>query len=234
MATKMLQNIVEKWTIWALLVAVAGLAACSGADRLGQPRTIAGTTDRSGRTIGVLPPGVGIAAGQPAPRSHAHDAADQQVELGPIFDAGPTLLVFYRGGWCPFCQVQIRSLLAAQDELKHRGVRVVVVSVDPPADGEKKTLAMADSMLVLHDADLAAHTAFGVVHVADEAEVKSLRDRGVAVDGTLPGDRRFAVPAVFLVQKGQITWAHAEPEYRNPPVFDDLRPVLEAAGLRIR
>lgn len=222
---------------WATLTLAAGLAAltaCSGGERAGQPRIAVGATDHSGRPLGVLPPGVGIAAGHTAPRSHAHDAAGQQVELGPIFDAGPTLLVFYRGGWCPFCQVQIRSLLGAQDELKQRGVQTVVVSVDSPAEGQKKTLALADPMRVLHDPDLAAHTAFGVVHQADEAEVKSLRDRGIAVDGTLPGDRRFAVPAVFLVQKGQITWAHAEPEYRNPPIYDDLRPVLDAAGLHAR
>lgn len=234
MPTKMRRNIVSIWTSLALATSLAGLTACSGAERLGQPRTVTGVSDHNGRPIGVLPPGIGLAPGQAAPRSHAHDAAGQQVDLGPIFDAGPTLLVFYRGGWCPFCQVQIRSLLAAQEELKQRGVQTVVVSVDPPAEGQKKTLAMADPMRVLHDPDLAAHGAFGVVHQADEAEVKSLRDRGIAVDGTLPGDRRFAVPAVFLVQKGQITWAHAEPEYRNPPIYDDLRQVLEAAGLHAK
>ncbi len=229
--TKQLRTILRHTT--AVLAAILALVACSGGN-LRQPIDIKGLTDHNGQPIGVLPAGVGVAPGLAAPRSHAHDAASQVVELGPIFDAGPTLVVFYRGGWCPFCQVQIRSLLAAHEELRQRGVQTVVISVDPPAEGQKKTLVMAEPMRVLYDPDLTAHTAFGVVHQADEAEVRTLRDKGVAVDGTLPGDRRFAVPAVFLVQQGHVTWAHAEPQYRNPPIFDDLRPVLEAAGLRAK
>lgn len=221
----------------AKLVVLAALAACASACSGGgalRPQVVTDVQDQRGRAIGVLPPGIGIPAGQPAPATHAHNPLGQIVEFAPLYAKGPVLLLFYRGGWCPFAQVQIRSLVAAVAELQGRGVQAVVVSVDPPAADQKNKLGIAEPMLILHDSDLAAHAAFSVVHEADPAEVKVLRERGIGVDADQHGVAHFAVPSVFLIQRGQVTWAHAEAELRNPPVFDDLRPVLEKAGLKIR
>lgn len=220
--------------VCALASALTLLTVCSGAQNASSPQVVKGIVDRNGRPIGQLPPGVGVTPGQAAPLTRAFDTAGVQVAFQSLYDKGPVLLVFYRGGWCPFCQTQIHSLWAARQELAQRGVQTVVVAVDPVTERQKPTLPMASPIVVLHDPDMVAHTAFSVVHVADEAEVKALEDRGISVDGALPADRRFAIPAVFLIQNGVVTWAHAEPEYRTPPPFDDLRPVLEQAGLAAR
>lgn len=233
LAGSKMRTVSSRFTVSCALAVATLAAACSGGAAL-KPQVVYDVQDQKGRPIGVLPPGVGIAPGQAAPATHAHSPQGQPVELAPLYAKGPLLLVFYRGGWCPFAQVQIRSLVAAMAELQGRGVQVAVVSVDAPADDQKNKLGIADPMLILHDRDLAAHTAFGVVHEADAAEVKTLRDRGIAVDADQHGVAHFAVPSVFLIQRGVVTWAHAEPELRNPPVFDDLRPVLDKAGLPLR
>lgn len=79
-------------------------------------------------TLGTLPPDLGVPVGQKAPVAVVHDADGNEVALSALIAKGPVLLVFYRGGWCPFCNFQIRELTAAYPELQKRGVTPVAIS----------------------------------------------------------------------------------------------------------
>jgi hypothetical protein len=70
--------------------------------------------------LGSLPPGVGVAVGEKAPDALVADFEGREVRLATLLSRGPTLLVFYRGGWCPFCNFQIHELTAAYPQFKGR------------------------------------------------------------------------------------------------------------------
>ncbi len=63
--------------------------------------------------VGVLPPNIGIPVGQRAPNATVVDTEGHEVQILDLTRKGPILLVFYRGGWCPFCNFQIHELTAA-------------------------------------------------------------------------------------------------------------------------
>jgi hypothetical protein len=67
-------------------------------------------TSPDASALGALPDGVGVPIGQLAPDASLHDASGAPVTLRDLYAKGPTLLIFYRGGWCPFCNTQIRDL----------------------------------------------------------------------------------------------------------------------------
>jgi peroxiredoxin len=86
-----------------------------------------------------------------------HDAAGLEVRLSDLMRRGPLLLVFYRGGWCPYCNFQIRELTAAYPEYGKRGVTPVAISVDRVEESAKTLATYSIPFPVLSDPELAAH-----------------------------------------------------------------------------
>jgi peroxiredoxin len=183
--------------------------------------------------VGFAPQGVGLPAGAPAPTGLiTQNLRGETVPLDKVFAAGPTLLVFYRGGWCPYCNGQLRELSLAARRFQARGVRLVAVSVDRPEAAATTQAAWEIPFPVLSDSDLTAHEAFRVVFEVDAATRETYRGWGIdlkAASGR--SDGRIATPAMFLVQGGAVTWAHADPAYKVRPTPDQVLDALSAAGL---
>ena len=95
----------------------------------GAPRRRAYTNPPDAKA-GTLPPGIGIPVGEQAPDAALRDSDGHAVRLSEVRKSGPVLLVFYRGGWCPYCNSQVHDLTTAYPEYKKRGVTPVAVSVD--------------------------------------------------------------------------------------------------------
>jgi peroxiredoxin len=124
----------------------------------------------------------------------------------------PTILVFYRGGWCPFCNKHLAELRTLQPDMDRLGYQMIAVSTDAPA-GLKGTYDKNElTYTLLSDADLAAAKAFGLAFKApngyDEMLVKS--SEGKNTDKLLP------VPAVFVLDKqGMIKYEHISPNFKE-------------------
>ena len=183
--------------------------------------------------LGTLPQDIGIAAGQPAPDAMLHDADGQSIQLRDLVANGPILLVFYRGGWCPYCNFQIHELTAAFAEFERRGVTPVAVSVDQVEEASKTTPTYTIPFPVLSDPDLAAHRAFRVVHHADDAEVTRLNGFGLDIERSSGRNHHdFAIPSIFVIDRaGVVRWAHADPDYKVRPSTLQLLAAIDALDL---
>lgn len=179
--------------------------------------------------LGTLPDGVGVPVGQPAPDALVHTAEGAQVRLSDLFKKGPTLVVFYRGGWCPYCNFEIHELTQAFPEYEKRGVHPIAISVDKQSEAAKTEATFTIPFPVLSDPSLAAHTAFRVIHHADDAETAKLKGFGIDLEQS-SGEthHRFAIPALFLVDKsGVVRWAHADPDYKTRPRTAQILAVID-------
>ncbi|MBI2375699.1 MAG: AhpC/TSA family protein [Deltaproteobacteria bacterium] len=188
------------------------------------------------KQLGTLPPDIGIAVGQRAPDAVLRDANGQAVQLRDLVAKGPILLVFYRGGWCPFCNFQIHELTSAFPELERRGVTPVAVSVDRIEEAAKTKATYTILFPVLSDPELAAHRAFRIVHHADEAEVARLKGFGFDVERSSGRDHHdFAIPSVFVIDRdGLVRWAHADADYKVRPSTAQLLAAIDDLHLTNR
>src|SRR3974390_1846509 len=59
--------------------------------------------------LGTVPAGYGLKVGDKAPDASLPDLTGKMQSLAEIFSQGPTLVIFYRGGWCPFCNLQLHD-----------------------------------------------------------------------------------------------------------------------------
>ena len=163
-----------------------------------------------------------VGAKAPAVTLTTVDGAD--FALGPAFADKPTVLVFYRGSWCPYCNTQLAALGELEPRLLALGYQIIAVSPDS-APGLR---AMAGknqlTYRLLSDHGMVASAAYGVAYRLSAALEKAYRGYGVALTPIPGGDGYWLpVPAVFLVGRdGVIKFAYSNPDYKVRLASADL------------
>lgn len=158
----------------------------------------------------------GLAVGSAAPREVLlHRSDGSEVRLEQVLAEGPTLIVFYRGGWCPFCTRHLAGIGAILPELHAAGVSLVAIVPDQPS-----VLAQApadDGVLRLSDANGSAMRAYGVAFHVDDATAATLAGFGIDLAAASGQQHRWLpVPSVFLIDStGSVRFVHADPDYRR-------------------
>jgi peroxiredoxin len=176
----------------------------------------------------------GIAAralrvGAKAPDFSLPNAHGKVVNLSSLLARGPAVVTFYRGGWCPFCDLQLRAYQGVLSRIHDLGAELVAISPQTPdyalSDVEKKQLTFP----VLTDkGNGVAHT-YGLVFSLSEA----LRGLQTAFGNPIPkfnGDESWELPmpgTFVLDATGVVRVAHVDPDYmkRLEPasILDALR-----------
>ncbi len=197
-----------------------------------KPMTIS-LTDTPADKLGTVPAGLALKVGSKAPDGTLLDVSGQPQKLSALTKGSPTFVVFYRGGWCPFCNVQMHALSDAKADFEAKGIKVVAISVDKPDEEAKTKAKNGVPFPMLSDSDLAMHKAFNVVHAAPEAEQKALTGFGVSLTSySGKTHNSFAVPSIFLIDKaGVIQWVHVDEDYKTRP---SPKQMLEVAAKTLK
>ncbi len=168
--------------------------------------------------------------GDVAPDFSLPDARGHVVALKTLLDRGPVVISFYRGGWCPFCNLELRSLQRVLPEIVQMGASLVAISPQLPDNSlstqEKNQLTFP----VLSDVSNIEAKRFGIVFTLPTALVEANRATGrdlVEINGEA-GAAQLPMPATFVIDKsGVIRLAFVEEDWskRLDPdiVVDTLR-----------
>ena len=171
--------------------------------------------------------------GDAAPDVTVLDSQGRSVRLPDQWRAGPLVVVFFRGGWCNYCNLQLRDWQMHHDALRRLGATLLAISPQAP---EKSTATTDDNGLafpVLSDTNLAAANAFGIAFTLPPEMVEYFAEIGTDVP-VLNGNGLWAlpVPATYLIDtRGVIQYADVEPDYRRRP---DPGDALRALGKTAR
>jgi peroxiredoxin len=146
--------------------------------------------------------------------------AGKAVNLKELVSQKKTMFFFYRGGWCPFCNVQMGQLQAIEPKLIEMGIQLVGISPDSPEKLQASMTKNKLNYLLLSDEKMAAAQAFGLAFYTSD-KVTSLYQAKLGVSNTLynmpTGEARLVlpVPAIYLSDKtGLIQFMYANPNYK--------------------
>lgn len=183
--------------------------------------------------VGVLAPNTGVPVGQKVPDVHARDLDGKDVTLSSLYAKGPILLVFYRGGWCPYCNSEIHALTTAYPDYRKRGVVPVAVSVDKPEAEAKMKATYTIPFPVLSDSDAAMIEAFHVVKKVGDDELTKMKGFGVDLEAySGKTHHEIAIPALFLIDRtGVVRWAHSDPDFKVRPSTAQILAAIDGAHL---
>lgn len=172
-----------------------------------------------------------LEAGQKAPSAVLRGPDGRQAVLAELYSAKPTVLIFYRGGWCPFCNAHLSQIAKAEPKLLELGYQVVAISPDRPEELAKTLKEQKLSYELLSDSDAALARAFGLAFRVDDPTIEKYQGFGIDLEEASGEDHhQLPVPAVYLVDtEGVIRFAHWDPNYRTRLAPEDLLKVARQA-----
>lgn len=175
----------------------------------------------------------GLPIGGTAPAFTLPNATGQPVELAALLARGPVVLTFYRGEWCPFCNLELRALQQHLEEITAAGATVVAISPQAPDHSLSLTAKHELSFDVLSDVDQTVIDAYGLLYTV-EGDTRDLMEHVFSRDLALEnadGSWRLPIPATFVLDgDGIVRAAHVDADYRTRMEPADI--VAAVAALR--
>lgn len=176
-----------------------------------------------------------VKSGDMAPSFVVLDAQGKQFAFDPNALERPAVLITFRGGWCPFCNMHLSELRTVVPEIAALGVDVLFLSGDRPemlyASLKQDTQDdIADlGYRIYSDADAQAAIALGIAFKASERTIKKRLDKGQDIeDSSMLKHGVMPVPAVYAVDtSGMIRFDFVEPNYKVRLPADELLAVAK-------
>jgi peroxiredoxin len=144
----------------------------------------------------------------------------------------PYVLIFYRGGWCPYCNMQLADLHSVEPELRQAGFEVLFLSTDRPALLYSSLKDQKVSYTLLSDPGLQAAQAFHIAFHLDDQHYAEQLKWGVDLEKTT-GTKAHAlpVPSVFIIDtSGIIRFVYSNPDFRVRLSAQELRKAAAPLG----
>lgn len=144
----------------------------------------------------------------------------------------PVVLIFYRGGWCPYCNRHLAELRTVESELRDMGFDILFLSADR-YEVIRESLKMKDiEYTLIADNKLEAARAYGVAFRLDDQTAERYISMGLDIEAASGETHHWLpIPATFVIGRdGMIQFQYANPNYKVR-IHPDL--LLTAASLAV-
>ena len=178
--------------------------------------------------------------GMMAPAFDVKNVHGADFHFDPAAMQKPLVLSFYRGGWCPFCNLHLSEMRHAEKELLELGFDVWFVSIDLPEVLVESLNEPDLGYTLFSDSKLHATRAFGIAFTLDEETLERYRKYDIDVEAASGENHHvLPVPSTFIIgQDGKISFAYSNPDYAvrlHPDVLlAAARAYTEDADKRLR
>jgi len=171
-----------------------------------------------------------LKAGDHIPEFALPSVEGRLVSSAELLGRGPLVLSFFRGGWCPYCALELGALQEALPEIEARGAGVAAIT---PDTGAAFAAVKRDNRLdfdVLSDVDYGLALLFGIVFKVPDA-IRDLYLR-LSIDLGARHGNRYAwllpIPATYIVDRqGMIRYANVDPDFRRRMEPSEIVKVLD-------
>ncbi|MEW9517332.1 peroxiredoxin-like family protein [Streptomyces tubercidicus] len=171
-----------------------------------------------------------LQTGDTAPRFSLPTATGNTVTLDALLSAGPVVLTFYRGAWCPFCHLALRALQAHHTEITALGAQLVAIS--PQIPDESFTLTEKHSLAFDVLSDVGSDTAkqYGISFDLPDDLAVVYESFGFDLQRVNGGHARtLPVPATYVIdQDATIRWSFLNTDYTARAEPSDVLAALDA------
>ncbi|MDQ7976077.1 peroxiredoxin-like family protein [Paraburkholderia sp. SARCC-3016] len=179
--------------------------------------------------------GRAIKAGDRAPHFNLKDQDGNDVSSAALLVKGPLVVTFYRGVWCPYCNIELQAINEVLPKIQAYGANVVAISPQTPVNSRKSVRTNELGFPVLSDVNGQTGADFGLRFALPDYLVelyKNLKNDLPAFNNdaswTLPMPARYVIG-----QDGIVLYSEVNPDYTRRPDPSDMFPVLEKATTNV-
>jgi peroxiredoxin len=169
-------------------------------------------------------PAGALAVGERVASFTLPDALGREVAIAELLEAGPVVISFYRGGWCPYCNLELRAIQEKLPELQDLGATLVAISPELP-DRSLSTVEKNElSFPVLSDAGNRVAREFKLVHrIAPEVVAYQLGNGNDVAAFNGADVAEVPLPATYVVnQAGMVEYAFVSADYTRRSDPDEV------------
>lgn len=186
-------------------------------------------SDQAALTESGVPSGA-VAVGDQLPTFALPDATGKTRTLEELTADGPAVIVFYRGGWCPYCNLALRTYQQELlPELEAHSARLVAISPETP-DASLSTQEKDElTYTVLSDSGLELANALGITFDPSKEGLAAQRSFGLDISATrADGDTRLPMPTVLIVDRDHVVrYVDINPDYTGRTEVSEILAALE-------
>lgn len=163
--------------------------------------------------------------GEEIPKVSVFDKMGNEKAIRDLIKEKPTVLVFFRGGWCPYCNAQLSGLQKIEPEIASLGYQIIAITPDKITDISTDIDKNGLKYELYSDSKMLASQAFGIAY-RNEQTIKNYNGLLQKASGEAHG--MLPVPSVFVVDKA----AKIQFLYINPDITQRLNEKMLLAVLK--
>lgn len=177
------------------------------------------------QVLPVLPTEISpLLVGERIPAAKLRDTDSREVVLTDLITEKQTILIFYRGGWCPYCNLHLRDLQSIEGEVIQAGYQIIAISPDTPKKLKESMDKSGLTYKLVSDSQAEAIRQFGIAYKAPEQYGKVLSDASANQNPDV-----LPVPSVFVLNRqGEIIFEYINPDFKKRVPGDLLLSALKA------
>jgi peroxiredoxin len=159
-----------------------------------------------------------LKVGDRAPAIKLGNARGQTVDVSALLKKGPVIVTFYRGGWCPYCNLELRAFQRVLPELTAAGAALIAISPERPDDTLSTAEKNALTFEVLSDIGQKVGRAFRLVYEFSDELKAAYKGFGLDIPTKNGAESEWALPisATYVIDRNEmIIYAHTDPDYRD-------------------
>lgn len=174
-------------------------------------------------------PSPGLKVGDKAPDFSLRNAVGKEVVLSSVLKNGPVILSFYRGAWCPFCNLQLHVLHNSMASFKKYGAQLILVTPQTPDKSQGQIKKDKYTFEVLSDLDNKVMKDYKLFYELDAELVTVYKKNGLDIESfNGKGRNVLPIPGTYIIDKSSIIRAvHADTDYKKRMEPQAILDVLE-------
>ncbi len=171
-----------------------------------------------------------IKVGEKFPAFELQSSEGERYSLSYFLSSGPVIISFYRGGWCPYCVIELKALAEITNQLPALNTELIAVSAELPQHLNETKHHNQLNFSLLRDEFNQLAEACGLVFNLTEELLNQFEQFGI--DLKVRSDEkedRLAIPATFILdQTGIVKYAFVEDDYMTRAEPNEILNVLKS------
>ncbi len=170
--------------------------------------------------------------GQEVPSAYIHNIEGELRDIKQIINGKNSIIIFYRGGWCPYCNLHLSEIQSIENDLVSLGYQILAISMDKPEFLRNTIQNQKINYRLFSDSKGTACSAFRIAFIENEIGVNKLKKHNMDIEEYSGNSKHILpVPSLFITDKeGLIKYSYVNPNYK---VRINSKLLLETAKILI-